>query len=328
MSNVATIEDRIAAKIDTSTTHSLAISDSAGGVAFANMAQVMEFAKMIAISGVAVPKHLRGNPGACLGVTIQAIEWRMSPYAVANKSYSVNDRLAYEAQLIHAVVLSRGPIKGRPKVEYRNEGDKRRCKVSVELSDAPGQWVEYESPEIGKIPTKNSPLWKSDPDQQLFYFSARSLARRHFPDVILGVYAKDEIEDHRVADAEVREVAPRTLSAKLDSLAAPREATPAHDADTGEIVDQATDPAVSDDTAAEAGSSGDVSDADDGRFPPTDGDEGQVDPVTYARQRGAEAKEGGLGTRAMPGEYRAEGREAEAQAWLEGHKNAQMAEAQ
>ena len=48
---------------------------------------------------------------------------------------------------------------------------------------APGQWVDYESPEIGKIPTKNSPLWKSDPAQQLFYFAARSLARRHFPDV-------------------------------------------------------------------------------------------------------------------------------------------------
>ncbi len=320
MSNVATIEDRIAAKIDTSTTHSLAISDSAGGVAFANMAQVMEFAKMIAISGVAVPKHLRGNPGACLGVTIQAIEWRMSPYAVANKSYSVNDRLAYEAQLIHAVVLSRAPIKGRPKVEYRGDGDKLRCKVSVELSDAPGQWVDYESPEIGKIPTKNSPLWKSDPAQQLFYFAARSLARRHFPDVILGVYAKDEIEDRRVEDADVREVAPRTLSAKLDSLAAPRDATPAHDAETGEIIDQVSDPAPQADTAAEAGPSGDLTNADDGRFPPVEGE--PVDPIAEARQRGAEAKEAGLGTRAMPGEYRTEGREAEADAWLQGHRGA------
>jgi hypothetical protein len=325
MNAVTTIEDRIAAKIDTSTTHSLAISDSAGGVAFANMAQVMEFAKMIAISGVAVPKHLRGNPGACLGVTIQAIEWRMSPYAVANKSYSVNDRLAYEAQLIHAVVLSRAPIEGRPKIEYLGEGAKRRCRVSVKLNDGTDQWVDYTSPEIGQIPTKNSPLWKSDPDQQLFYFSARSLARRHFPDVILGVYAKDEIEDHRVPDAQVRDVAPRTLSAKLDSLAAPRETTPPHDADTGEIVNQAADPAGSDEAAAEAGSSGEVSDADDGRFPPAEGD--AIDPIADARQRGAEAKEAGLGTRAMPGEYRAEGREAEAEAWMAGHKGAQMAEA-
>lgn len=321
MNAVTTIEDRIAAKIDTNTTHSLAISDSAGGVAFANMSQVMEFAKMIAISGVAVPKHLRGNPGACLGVTIQAIEWRMSPYAVANKSYSVNDRLAYEAQLIHAVVLSRAPIKGRPKIEYIGAGEKRQCRVSVELNDGTGQWVDYQSPEIGRIPTKNSPLWKSDPDQQLFYFSARSLARRHFPDVILGVYAKDEIEDHRVADAEVREVAPRTLSAKLDSLAAPRETTPAHDADTGEVIEQSADPAGSDDAAAEAGPSGELSDADDGRFPPADGEPN--DPTAEARARGAEAKEAGLGTRAMPGEYRAEGREAEAAAWLEGHKGAQ-----
>ena len=53
----------------------------------------MTFAKLMALSHVAIPKHLRGNPGACLAVTIQAIEWRLSPYAVANKSYSVNDRL-------------------------------------------------------------------------------------------------------------------------------------------------------------------------------------------------------------------------------------------
>ncbi len=52
-----------------------------------------------------IAKHLRDNPGAA--VAMQAFEWDMSPFAVASKSYSVNGVIAYEAQLITAVVNTR-----------------------------------------------------------------------------------------------------------------------------------------------------------------------------------------------------------------------------
>lgn len=175
-----------------------------GALAFAHVGDVIEVARLMSKSQTAVPKHLRDNPGACLGVALQASEWQMSPFAVANKSYVVNDRLAYEAQMINAVILRRAPIRGRMKFSYNGEGEKRRCKVSVELNDGTGS-VEYESPEIGKIPVKNSPLWKGDPDQQLAFYSSRAMCRRHFPDVIMGVYSKDELED---APPEVRDVTP------------------------------------------------------------------------------------------------------------------------
>jgi hypothetical protein len=185
-------ETAIEKRIDRSITGATELSTT-GGLAFRSMNEIMEFSKVMAIAQVAIPKHLRDNPGACLAVCIQACEWQMSPFAVANKSYSVNDRLAFEAQLVNAVILRRAPIKGRFKVDYSGEGDKRRCTVSATLDD--GELVTYESPEIGKILTKNSPLWKSDPDQQLFYFSSRSLCRRHFPDVLLGIYTQDEISE-------------------------------------------------------------------------------------------------------------------------------------
>src|SRR5262245_32102388 len=95
---------KIEEKLDKTVAGAVAVSDQVGGVLFQNMAEVMEFAKLLSLAGTAVPKHLRGNPGGCLAVTIQALEWRMSPVAVANKSYEVNDRIAFEAQLIHAVV--------------------------------------------------------------------------------------------------------------------------------------------------------------------------------------------------------------------------------
>jgi hypothetical protein len=189
-------ETAIEKRIDRQITGETALA--AGGVVFRSMNELMEFSKVMAIAQVAIPKHLRENPGACLAVCIQACEWQMSPFAVANKSYSVNDRLAFEAQLVNAVILRRAPISGRFKVEYSGEGDKRRCTVSATLTD--GDLVTYESPEIGKIKVKNSPLWNSDPDQQLFYFSSRSLCRRHFPDVLLGIYTQDEIEEAPVRD--------------------------------------------------------------------------------------------------------------------------------
>lgn len=189
MGDVATIESRI----DRQTASTLAVTSDAGGLRFETMVQVMEFAKMMAVADIAVPPHLRGNPGACLAIALQAVEWKFSPFAVANKSYSVSSRLAYESQLVQAVILQRAPIKGRFQVEYLGDGGKRKCRITAELMV--GGTVDYLSPEFDRITPKNSPLWKSDPDQQMFYYSGRALCRRHFPDVLLGVYAKDELDD-------------------------------------------------------------------------------------------------------------------------------------
>lgn len=146
----------------------------------------------------------------------------------------------------------------------------------------------------------------------------------------------DALYDFEGAKADAQRAAPRSLAGKLDALAnpAPRGApqiehqpeTP-HDPDTGEVqpepvkVTSGKAQATAADPSDEApGPSGDIID-DDGRFPPVEGE--PVDPIAEARARGAEAKEAGLGTRAMPGEYRAEGREAEHAAWLEGHRGAE-----
>ena len=185
---------KIEEKLDKVAAGAITVSDDVGGIKFTDMMQVMEFAKMLSISGFAVRKHLRGEPGACLGVVIQALEWRFSPYFCANKCFVVNDQLGWEAQLLHAVILTRAPIMNQEAhVEYIGEGNDRQARVWVTLKS--GGIKDYTTPKIGAINPKNSPLWKNDPDQQLFYFAARSLARRHFPHVLGGVYSKDELED-------------------------------------------------------------------------------------------------------------------------------------
>jgi hypothetical protein len=185
--SVVKVEPAVAKGIELSTSSGMIVRD---------VGQAMEVAKLMSISGSAVPVHIRSNPGICLAVAIQAWEWGMNPFAVANKSYVVNDRLAYESALYNAVVLRRAPIVGRLKIVYAGEGAARRCTVSATMrTEAGGGTADYQSPKFGDINPKNSPLWKSDPDQQLFYFSVRAFVRRHFPDVMMGVYTADELED-------------------------------------------------------------------------------------------------------------------------------------
>lgn len=256
---LADTERRIAERVSPAASSLIELSQQSGGLGFTNMAQAIEFAKIMALSGIAVPKHLRSNVGACMAVTIQAVEWRLSPYAVANKSYSVNDRLAYESQLIQAVVLQRAPIKGRFQVDFSGEAERRNCTVTATLKD--GGEVNYTSPEIGRILVKNSPLWKGDPDQQLFYYSGRALCRRHFPDVLLGIYTPEELFESEAphhGPEHARDVTPRpTLTERLDALAACGNGVPApvnmsadgdhtpHDPETGELSESVLAPGYS-----------------------------------------------------------------------------------
>lgn len=188
-----------------------------GKIAPQTLGEVVKFAEVMCRADIALPKHLRGNAGACMAVALQALEWNMSPFAVASKSYAVNGAIAYEAQLIAAVVNTRSGIKGRLKYAYEGEGASLQCTVTGMLD---GEEYSYTSPRFDQITTKNSPLWKTDPQQQLGYYSARSWARRHTPEVILGVYDREEAESFQGAD-NAKDVTPSIVG----RLKAAQEAT-------------------------------------------------------------------------------------------------------
>lgn len=153
--------------------------------------EAVSFGQLMAKAGPMVPKHCRDNPAVCLAIAMQAWRWGFDPFIVAQKSYQVSDNVvAYEAQLIAAVIHSRADLACPPEIEFEGEGANLRCTVTLTFND--GSIRDYRSPEFGKITTKNSPLWKYDPEQQLGYYSIRAAARRHCPGVILGAYDRDE----------------------------------------------------------------------------------------------------------------------------------------
>jgi hypothetical protein len=203
-------------KVDHDLADTIAIGK--GGINFDNAGQVMEYAKLMAASQSAVPKHLRGQPGACLGILDDAIRFRINPYALARKSYFVNDMLAYEAQVFMAIVNAHAPLKTRPEIKWEGEGPDRRCIVVGTFRD--GAVREYKSPRFADIQPKNSPLWKNDPDQQQSYFSLRGFARRWCPEVILGIHDVDELREAAMTDVTPKPEPAKRIPRSLDEFAA------------------------------------------------------------------------------------------------------------
>ncbi|ELY2772372.1 recombinase RecT [Cronobacter sakazakii] len=165
--------------------------------------RLQQFAQVMSEGAVSIPQHLRGKPADCLAVTMQAAQWGMNPFAVAQKTHVVNGALGYEAQLVNAVVSSSSLLATR--LNYRWDGD--WSKVSGKTDKSPNLTVtvwatlkgETEPRELtismAQAGVRNSPNWEVDPRQQLAYLCTKRWARLHAPDVLLGVYTPDELED-------------------------------------------------------------------------------------------------------------------------------------
>lgn len=184
---------QIEGKIDRDQMGAIAVSKESGALDFVGVGEMMDFAKLMAVSDKAVPSYLRGNVGSCLAIVTQSNAWKMDPFLVARMSFVVGDTIGYMSQLIHALVIKRAKLKERPRFAFVGEGQDKIVTVTAHFIGEVDPLV-YTSPKIKDIKPKNSPLWVNDPEQQLSYYGVRAWARRYAPDVLLGVYDADELE--------------------------------------------------------------------------------------------------------------------------------------
>lgn len=166
-------------------------------------------ASVMASSKFAVPKHLQGNTGDCLAIIMQSAQWQMDPFAVAQKTHQINGVLGYEAQLVNAVITNRAPITGRLNFEWYGDWTKINGKEDKSWDKGIKVWatlkgetspreIDVSMGQVGSV--RNSPLWVSDPRQQLAYLAIKRWSRLYTPDVILGVYTPDEIAEREELD--------------------------------------------------------------------------------------------------------------------------------
>lgn len=180
------------------------------------MQALVQFAELMSKAAFTVPKHLQGKPSDCLAIAMQAQHWGMDPFVVAQKTHLVNGTLGYEAQLVNAVIQNSGAVEGAPSYEYRGEGSNLECRVGFILRGHKSiTWNEWLR--CGDITTKNSPLWKVNPKQQLGYLQIKNWSRLYCPGAILGIYTDDELVDYAPPGAKdmgaADEVRPTTVEA-------------------------------------------------------------------------------------------------------------------
>ena len=187
------------------------------------LGQLTAFANLMADSQVTVPAHLAGKPADCMAIVMQAMQWGMNPYAVAQKTHLVNGVLGYEAQLVNAVISSSSAIVGRFHYEYG--GDWEKIAGVKDGRDELGLFIRVgavlrgetevtwgENIYLGDITTRNSPLWKTAPKQQIAYLAVKYWARLYCPEVILGVYSPEDIEQK--PEREINPVPAQRVSLK------------------------------------------------------------------------------------------------------------------
>lgn len=150
----------------------------------------MQLATMMA-TGKLIPGHLQRNAGDCLLVIEQAMRWGMSPFAVAQCTAVIHGRLMFEGKLVAAAVNTSGVLSGRLSYDFGGDGDAREITVRGTIKGE-GQPREI-TVKLKDAKTTNE-HWKKSPDQMLAYHAARVWARRHVPEVMLGVYSPDEFE--------------------------------------------------------------------------------------------------------------------------------------
>jgi len=145
-------------------------------------------------------------------VVNQAFRWRFDPFAIVDKTYSVGDgKLAYEGQLVAAVINTRAPIRSR--LGYEFTGDQNTDGRTITVT---GWFIDEDSPRkvslnVGQAKTKNE-IWRKDPDQKLVYSGAIKWARRYCPELMLGVVTEDDLERMQMKVIDTQGQAPAQIT--------------------------------------------------------------------------------------------------------------------
>jgi hypothetical protein len=196
----------------------------------AMMDRMIKFAEIMATGKATIPNELR-NVGDCLAITMQAMSWGMTPFALAQKTHFIGGKIGYEAQAVAAAINGSGAVKDVFHFEWFGpwekvigkfeikRGDKGEYRVpGWKLADEEGigirVWAtlrgEHEPRELtlllAQARTRNSTLWADDPRQQLAYLAQKRWARLYAPGVILGVYTPDELVENMERDMGIAEV--------------------------------------------------------------------------------------------------------------------------
>lgn len=193
---------------------SVAIFDTAQFEHMQRIATVMSSAKL-------VPVHLQGSVADCLMICQQAHRWQMDPFALAQATYVVHGRFGYEGKLVAAVINTRARLREKMSYDITGTGDDIKVVVSAAFEDEEEARTVEATVKEAKTQSSGNRKWNELPDQMICYYGARKWARRHAPELMLGVCSEDDIQQQ-----EMKVINPEPVDMEKEGIVGTGETEP------------------------------------------------------------------------------------------------------
>lgn len=198
----------------------------AGGNIF-NSAGAFELAQRMSkalSSSSIVPNAYQGNVGNCMIALEMASRLNASPLMVMQNLHIINGRPAWGSQYIIAMINQSRKYKTELQFEIKGQGDARSCTAFVlDKNDhrVEGPTISIQMAKAEGWYDKNGSKWKTMPDVMLRYRAAAFFGRLNCPEMIMGIYTRDEViefADDELSYYEAKEEATREIEQFANSI--------------------------------------------------------------------------------------------------------------
>lgn len=147
-----------------------------------------------------VPREYQGNNGNCMIAIEMASRINTSPMMVMQNLYIVNGRPAWSAQWIISMINSSHRYKTELQFDFGHDKDDGGLSCTAWAEDWNGHKVLGPKITMNMAnaegwTNKNGSKWKTMPEVMIQYRAASFFGRMNCPDMIMGIYSKDEVVD-------------------------------------------------------------------------------------------------------------------------------------
>lgn len=149
------------------------------------------------------PEQVQAN---VLMVVNRALQWNVDPIALIAESFVVGGKLDFQGKVIIAVVNRLGGLRSNLKFDYNGTGNELTVVVSgtLKTESEPRTISLCYKDAVTKDKDGNvNEQWRKDVESKLAYSGAKKWARRHTPEVVLGLFSEDEEEPVPTVDGSV-----------------------------------------------------------------------------------------------------------------------------
>jgi hypothetical protein len=159
-------------------------------------AEAGNIAKVLAQSTI-IPKAYQGNIPNILIALDMSLRMKTSPMQVMQNLYVVNGSPAWSSQYIIAVINASGKYKHELKFEFAGKGETLSCYAWTTAQDGEklvGPTITMEMAKAEGWIDRSGSKWKTMPEVMIRYRAASFFGRLYCSDMIMGIYAEEEVE--------------------------------------------------------------------------------------------------------------------------------------